>query len=172
MPPDAAPEVLAGALHVLHQPLAVALLAAVLLALRELPPRLAAASLAVLLAGAALTLLMRPAAWHQAFVAACIALLGAVTAGALRLPRWMSIGSCAPAGVALGLGSGVPLSSGGEVAGILLAAAVLLVALQAAWRLASVRWLGHSMREWAPRVAGAWLAAIGSLVGALALLRA
>ena len=160
-----------GALYLVQQPAAVAVLTAVLLQVRNHARRHVVWLVAVLASAAFLTSALEPAAWHAAFVAGCLAGLGTLSAAALRPAFPLLAAACAAAGLAIGLGSGIPIATASEALGTVIAACALLLVAHAGWQLASAARWSASVRLLAPRVIAAWLTAIGVLLLALAVLR-
>ncbi|MEJ7932478.1 hypothetical protein WG922_21070 [Ramlibacter sp. AN1015] len=169
MSADLAASAADGALYLLRQPMALAVLTSVLLVARDVPRRDAAPALAWFASAATCSLALEPEAWHPAFVAAWLAALGGICAADLRPRLWGRQAACGISGLALGLSGGLPTASGGEAIGTILLACLLLVVAHTGWQLASARGPGTPAWQVAPRVLAAWLAAMGLLMLALAL---
>ncbi|MBL0421886.1 hypothetical protein JI739_16170 [Ramlibacter sp. AW1] len=158
-----------GALFFLQQPMAVALLVAAALLARVIRPAAAWAAVAVLLAGAVGSVVFPPARWHNAAVAVALAILGAWAMAGLRPRARALLPAMAPVGLAVGMSGGIPAATWTEIAGTLVAAGLLFGVLYVVFQYADQR-LAPALRQVAPRVLGAWLAAMGLLMAALYVL--
>jgi hypothetical protein len=158
-----------GALHLLRQPLAVAMLLALVLVARDVSPRHAALALASAAAGAAGTMAIAPAAWHPTFAAVALAGIGLMAASAITWRPALLLATCGVGGVALGVAGGLSTAFHAEAVGALLACGLLLVATWTVWRRGVSRQLPGTIRTIGPRMVASWLSAVGLLMTALAM---
>jgi hypothetical protein len=158
-----------GALHLLTSPLSLAALAGLVLVLgaRPVPPAWALALLAAAAAAGGAVLAATTPAW---VAPACVALLGLLAAAALPLPASAAAVLALLGGAGAGIGAQLdaplawkPVAGAAVTLGFALTALLAGYGDLAAWRRAG------AVLPLARRILGAWVAAIGLLLGALAL---
>ena len=170
MPPEWLGAAADGAAAVLGAPLALLALLATALAAPAATRVRVVACVVLFLAGALASLWLPPGLLQAPLAAGLLALLGlaAIAAGWHDAPA-VGAGAAALGGLAFGLASGLPLALPAEAAGSLALGALVLAALLALGAATAQRRAGHPVLRFAPRVLGAWIAAVGLLLMALQL---
>lgn len=166
---DEAASFAAGALYLLRQPLALAMLVALVLVARDVSPRHAAIAFASTALGASASVAIAPAAWQPVFVSASLAAISLIAAGGITWRPALLPPACGVCGVALGVAGGLPTAHRWEAYGALLACGLLVVGLWTLWQWLRTRHIPVTIRSVGPRVIASWLAAVGLLMIALEL---
>jgi hypothetical protein len=162
--------VLEGALFLFQQPLALLVLAVVLLLVHDLEAGAALAALVLFIAGGAACLVLQPAGWQRSAAAAFVALGGIGAAIGWAPRRAPSLAAAGLGGLAAGAAASLPLATVAEALGILAMAGLLLAGAVGALRLAR-RLVPQPHWRLALRILGSWMGAIGLLLLALSVAR-